>query len=605
MEDFVEDYKYNNCFWKKSGVLYNHAESKFSEYMSIGEMLSRIVQSINSLCAILDKVPNLYKPSDDTISTRGNGITVFIHFIENLNKEFRKLSKNINYISSKVVEKKFSYDSKRQATKMCDDYFKKYQNELTKLKQVKKIYFDTINKGIEYYLTQKFANKLNSNKVSAELENRKSLIKSKKLDYKKQIENVESCRVEYMEVQGNIFASEEELERECTDELKNYFKEYFGFFQDFQKVFILPEEDLKTIEKIDGSIDNKSFAERNKSLMTGPKRNLFKEYSQDLIYYSEHFDVIKSKIKGKNPQQLREFNNKLTTDVTLFLKDIIKEEPDQIYLQIEQIAKNIKENQCTQKEYDYLEDRFIKSYEEFQKWKQENVRDQDYRKIGKEWDERFGYMHIFLGYFNKSRVGNKKLDKTNFDFLCNAIMKILELNENEDIDYNLCNLLIILSSTYYTSEPNHKNGKMYINEVIRNSSIMKRQGFWVGLTRYELNEEIQQQNTIEDTLKEDNISEDKLKNSVTTKLMSISFNLIQFITDSNLFNRVLFDIFKYCKLNAENRALIVEMIENQIKNENLTHLQLDRKLLLTPITNPIEETIDKTPETSSKSNGND
>ena len=134
---------------------------------------------------------------------------------------------------------------------------------------------------------------------------------------------------------------------------------------------------------------------------------------------------------------------------------------------------------------------------------------------------------------------------------------------------------------------------------------MKRQGFWVGLTRYELNEEIQQQNTIEDTLKEDNISEDKLKNSVTTKLMSISFNLIQFITDSNLFNRVLFDIFKYCKLNAENRALIVEMIENQIKNENLTHLQLDRKLLLTPITNPIEETIDKTPEASSKSNGND
>ena len=30
--------------------------------------------------------------------------------------------------------------------------------------------------NIEYYLTQKFANKLNSNKVSAELENRKSLI---------------------------------------------------------------------------------------------------------------------------------------------------------------------------------------------------------------------------------------------------------------------------------------------------------------------------------------------------------------------------------------------------------------------------------------------
>ena len=36
MKDYIEDYKYNNCFWKKSGVLYAHSESKFNEFMSIG-----------------------------------------------------------------------------------------------------------------------------------------------------------------------------------------------------------------------------------------------------------------------------------------------------------------------------------------------------------------------------------------------------------------------------------------------------------------------------------------------------------------------------------------------------------------------------------------
>ena len=38
MKDYVEDYKYNNCFWKKSGVLYEHSDSKFKEYMSIGQI---------------------------------------------------------------------------------------------------------------------------------------------------------------------------------------------------------------------------------------------------------------------------------------------------------------------------------------------------------------------------------------------------------------------------------------------------------------------------------------------------------------------------------------------------------------------------------------
>ena len=157
-----------------------------------------------------------------------------------------------------------------------------------------------------------------------------------------------------------------------------------------------------------------------------------------------------------------------------------------------------------------------------------------------------------IGYFNKTRVESKELNTQNFNYLCQAINKILALNENEEIDYSLSDLVAILSSTFYTKDPNSKSGKKYINEVIRNSSIMQRQGFWVGLTKYELNQEIQQQKKEEETLNEDNISQDKINNSVSAKLMSVSFNIMQFITDSKAFNKIISDIFKYCKINKEN-----------------------------------------------------
>ena len=189
-------------------------------------------------------------------------------------------------------------------------------------------------------------------------------------------------------------------------------------------------------------------------------------------------------------------------------------------------------------------------------------------------------MHTFLKYFNKTRVESKELNEENFNYLCEAIKKILELNENEDIDYNLCDLAVILSSTFYMNYPNSPKGKKYVNEVIRNTSIMQKQGFWVGLIRYELNEEIQSQNKIEDTLKENDISEEKLNNSVIAKLMSVSYNIIQFVLDSNLFNRIIHDVFKYCKINEQNRQIVVEMIESQIQGEKIDYLKLDKEMLL-------------------------
>jgi len=575
MEDYVEDYKYNNSFWMKSGLLYSHAEMKFQEYLSIGKMLNSFANICNNFYEEMIKIPSLYKRPDDVRSTRYNGIHVLIEYIKQITDGVKILKNDVEKIAKNIFEKEDAYESKKEAMDMCDKDHKNYKEALNKLKSYKENYFESINKAIELHLIAKSKGK--DKKV-----NQKSIneIENKRKEYKSQIEKVEEIRVAYMKIQGNIFASQEELERDCTNELKLYINKFMKSIENFRTKIILADSDKEVINAINGNSDNKQFAEQNKSLMTGPKRNLFKEYSQDLNYYMEKFECLKKEIKNKSQSEIRQFQNQISQDVSNFLNKIIKEEPNQIHNKILEIAKKLKESKCSEIDFQYLENKFQERFDQFLKWKKENVGNQDFKKVGVEWDERFCYMHTFLGYFNKTRVENKELDNSNFKYLCQAIHKILTLNENEDIDYSLCDLVVILSSTFYKKEPKNKSGKKYVNEVIKNTSIMQRQGFWVGLTKYELNEEIQQQKKEEETLNEDNISQEKLNNSITAKLMSVSYNIMQFISDSALFNRIISDIFKYCKINNESRQIVVGMMEAQIEAENLTDIKLDKNLLL-------------------------
>ena len=575
MEDLVvEDYKYNNCFWMRSGLLYSHAEKKFQEYLSIGNFISKFSEITKNYYEEIYRLPRVYTMADDDNSTRYQGIKAVLDFMRKIADNLKNLTKKTENLAKIISEKTYAYESKKQIMNICEADHKRYQDALTKLKAYKENYFDSINKAIEAYISIKLKGK--DKKINQKFIND---IESKRKEYKIQIAKIEEIRVEYMNVQGNIFASQEELERDCTNELKKHLNEYIGFIEEFRDTIQFTEQDKFLLNSIDGDTDNKNFAEKNKSLMTGPRRNLFKEYSQDLNYYMEHFDCIKKEIKNKSQKEIRQFQNQLSQDVSAFLSTIIKEEPNQIHFKILEIAKRLKLNECSEADYQYLETKFQERFNQFLKWKDKNVGNQDFKKVGVEWDERFCYMHTFLGYFNKTRVENKELDATNFNYLCKAINKILVLNENEDIDYSLCDLVVILSSTFYTKDSNSKTGKKYVNEVIKKTSIMQRQAFWVGLTKYELNEEIQQQKKEEETLVED-ISEEKISNSITAKLMSVSYNIMQFITDSKTFNRIIFDIFKYCKISNESKEIVVGMMEAQIESENLTHIKLDKEMLL-------------------------
>ena len=580
MEDYIEDYKYNNCFWKKSGVLYTHSDLKYEEFMSVGTIFQKLGAKIEEFCDFLDIIDKSYKKPNEPDYSRGEGIQVILSSMKKIKNELTKLYALTNNISNKIFDKKETYESKKPAAKMCDEAYKKYEAELNKLKIVRKAYFDSMNKVVESYLNQNYGKKVDKNKAMQDFQNKKKNLEKKKLEYKKVLNNVEVLRIEYMQEQGNLFAVKEELEKENTEDLKLYFQQYIKGLDSLSSSLQFSEEDIKKIENINGDYDCKKFAEANKSLMTGPGRNPYKEYAVDLNYYTENFEVIKAKLKGKTSIEKREFQHKISNEISNLLKDLIKEERTEVIDKIEAYAKDLKENKLSKEGYDFLIQKFDEQYNTFMKWKQEIVCDQDFKKVGKDWDERFLYMTTFLKYFNKTRIDSKELNEENFNYLCGAIKKIFDLNENEDIDYNLCDLAVILSSTYYMADPQANKGKKYVNAIVKNATIMQKQGFWVGLTKYQLNEEIQKQNKIEDTLKEDNISEEKLNNSVIAKLMSVSFNIMTFVLDSNLFNKILFDVFKYCKINNENKQFIIQMLKSQIDNEKITYLTLDEDFLL-------------------------
>ena len=580
MKDYVEDYKYNNCFWKKSGVLYSHSDSKYDEFMSIGTIFQKLKPKIFEFSEFLGTIDKYYKKPDEPNYSRGDGIQVILSSIKRIKDELVKLSEVIEELSGKILEKKDTYESKKPAAKMCDEAFKKFDSELAKLKGIRKSYVDSINKVVESHLNQKYSKKGENSKAKAELQAKMKILEKKKLEYKTVLENVEFYRADYMEEQGNIFAVKEELERESTDELKSYFQTYIKSLNNLSASFQFSDEELKIIENMNGDYDCKKFAESNKSLMTGPGRNEYREYAVDLNYYTEHFEIIKSKLKGKSPTEQREFQREVLNEINTILGDLIKEEKTEAIHKIEEYAKDLKENKLSSEGFKYLIDKFNEGYNSFMKWKEEKVQGQEHKKVGKEWDERFIYMFTFLKYFNRKRIDSKELNEENYKYFCDAIIKILDLNDNEDVDYNLCDLVVILSSTYYVNDPQKKSGKKYVNDAVKHANILQKQGFWIGLTKYELNEEIQKQDDEQNALKENNISEEKLNNSVVAKLMSLSFNIMTFVLDSNLFNKILFDVFKYCKITGENRQFIVQMLETQIATENIDYLMLNKEYLL-------------------------
>ena len=162
-----------------------------------------------------------------------------------------------------------------------------------------------------------------------------------------------------------------------------------------------------------------------------------------------------------------------------------------------------------------------------------------------------------------------------------------------------------------------KKKKKYVSENIKQCKLFQKFEFWEGLVKNQLNEEIikerlkkeqtEQKNTFMNSInknltnlnininlnfrlsfsllgkkkepnKVDNV--DKYNKMIMAKLMSVSYNLVQFVSSSDTLNKALYNIFRFYKLSLDNKKTIVEMLKFQIMSEGYNNLQIDEELLI-------------------------
>ena len=593
MDYYVEDLSYYKNFWNKSGLLLYHFSDKFSEFQSLGNIFKRLanlsgefsenilkakqiannldISKANKKKKNIEKIEqeNFYIPlQNQDNSTRSVGIKALFNYFDRLSKSFNYLKDAFMKISNDIMDKKNAKDTIFIHAKYSEERLNNYKNALDKLSKKRESYCDSINKAIEFHLSHLKKNKKN--------DKHKEEIRKKGNEYLSEIKLTEEKRVEYIVQYGHYLSSMEEFEKNCTNDLKLYLKNFAKNITTFQKEIEFNESELKQIEEMNGDKDNQIFVKNNKSLMIGPKRILFKQYTQNVNYYMENFQFLKKEIKNKSSNELKIFQDNISEEVKKFLNEIIFKETDDIKDKIIDIAKNLNENKLSEDEFNYLINKFEERFRQYLDWKSKNNIDkQNFKKVGPQYDDRYSYADTFLEYFKQLEEENKSFEEENFNYFCKIIEKILELNMNDDIDYDLCYLIMILSSKFYMVDNSKKLGNKFAYETIRNFPIMKKQGFWLGFTIFEIKQEITQKLIFRD----DNITEDMLKDIINTKLVNVIFDIMKLMNDSQEFNKIIYDIFKYYKIDKENIIFLLNKVELNASNEDINHIIIDKNLI--------------------------
>ena len=614
--DFIQKFNYKNSFWENTDVLYKHSKNRIDEYLNIGNLSLKICTSINEFSEVLlENIKSVQFYEEEYVSTRNNAIQKVLNFIDKIVNNLKNFSKNLYGIAKLINDKVETYQSRKECEKLCNENLSKYKDNLKKLNLRKEIYNDSVVSIIENYLS----NKYKDNKTQIDLKPKLDYLNKKKQEYKEEVKNCEESRTEFIGIQRNILESEEEFDKECSEELKTYLNKALGYYTELLNSNKVDEEVINEIKKIDANKDIQDFSEKNRDIMSFPPKINYTEYNQDMdTYYN--FEVIKNKMKNLNNNEKKEFKKEISIEVNKFLEETVYKMDDKndIINKYTQIANDILYKKLQKEDYEFIINEFQSKYSDFMEWKRTTIKDQEYLKVGKGWDNRFESMHIFLNIFNKMRINNKNMEKENYDYFVKIMKKILEINNGDEVDYNLCNLLIILASTfYYSEEKDGKEEKKYVSENIKHCNLFQKFEFWVGLVKNQINEEIikerlkkeqsEQKNTFMNSInknltnlnininlnfklnfsllgkkkepnKVDNV--DKYNKMIMAKLMSVSYNLVQFVSSSDTLNKALYNIFRFYKLSLDNKKTIVEMLKFQIMNEGYNYLQIDEDLLI-------------------------
>ena len=620
--NFLQKYHYSNSFWENSDVLFNHSRNRMKEYEQFSDKIVNISKIINNFSDSLlnASIPEENPEKDDYISTRTNAISCYLKFINKLAILLKSLYKNYEGVASVMKDKMEAYKSRDQFEIICNDNFDNYKTQLNKVNKCKQAYKESAESLVESFLNFKYKDA----KYENEIISKKELMYKKENEYKAEVKKCEDIRNDYINIQRQILDDEETFDFSASEALKDNLIKLMNFHKDFIYNCKASNELIEAIANIDGHKDIQEFSVKNSDIISYPPGTTFSVYNQNLELYL-NFEVIKNILKTKNEIEQRDFKRELSVEVTKFLGDILTKnsEKKQKVERFAEIANNILNKKSNEEECNFV----IKEFENCSNNSIEPNRklsgDKKDITIGG-WDNEFDAIHAFLNIFNKLRQFNKKMEKENFDYFVKINEKIIELIDSDDkekhknkyreekeIDYNLCDLLLILSSTFYMTEQKEgKEEKIYVYQKIKHCKLFQKYEFWVNIVKSQLSEQIiaekmseeiedkkdkkekkkrksllsnikvfrKRSSNTETETKVDNL--DKYNQLIMAKLMSIGFNIIQFVSNSLILNQALYNIFRFYKLSTPNRVNVIEMLKIQIVSEGNDNLKLDEDLLL-------------------------
>ena len=620
--NFLQKYHYSNSFWENSDVLFNHSRNRMKEYEQFSDKIVNISKIINNFSDSLlnASIPEENPEKDDYISTRTNAISCYLKFINKLALLLKSLYKNYEGVASVMKDKMEAYKSRDQFEIICNDNFDNYKTQLNKVNKCKQAYKESAESLVESFLNFKYKDA----KYENEINSKKELMYKKENEYKAEVKKCEDIRNDYINIQRQILDDEETFDYSSSEALKDNLIKLMNFHKDFIYSCKESKELIEAIANIDGHKDIQEFSVKNSDIISYPPGTTFSVYNQNLELYL-NFEVIKNILKTKNEIEQRDFKRELSVEVTKFLGDILTKnsEKKQKVERFAEIANNILNKKSNEEECNFV----IKEFENCSNNSIEPNRklsgDKKDITIGG-WDNEFDAIHAFLNIFNKLRQFNKKMEKENFDYFVKINEKIIELIDSDDkekhknkyreekeIDYNLCDLLLILSSTFYMTEQKEgKEEKIYVYQKIKHCKLFQKYEFWVNIVKSQLSEQIiaekmseeiedkkdkkekkkkksllsnikvfrKRSSNTETETKVDNL--DKYNQLIMAKLMSIGFNIIQFVSNSLILNQALYNIFRFYKLSTPNRVNVIEMLKIQIVSEGNDNLKLDEDLLL-------------------------
>ena len=620
--NFLQKYHYSNSFWENSDVLFNHSRNRMKEYEQFSDKIVNISKIINNFSDSLlnASIPEENPEKDDYISTRTNAISCYLKFINKLALLLKSLYKNYEGVASVMKDKMDAYKSRDQFEIICNNNFDNYKTQLNKVNKCKQAYKESAESLVESFLNFKYKDA----KYENEINSKKELMYKKENEYKAEVKKCEDIRNDYINIQRQILDDEETFDFSASDALKDNLLKLMNFHKDFINSCKESKELIEAIANIDGHKDIQEFSAKNSDIISYPPGTTFSVYNQNLELYL-NFEVIKNILKTKNEIEQRDFKRELSVEVTKFLGDILTKnsEKKQKVERFAEIANNILNKKSNEEECNFV----IKEFENCSNNSIEPNRklsgDKKDITIGG-WDNEFDAIHAFLNIFNKLRQFNKKMEKENFDYFVKINEKIIELIDSDDkekhknkyreekeIDYNLCDLLLILSSTFYMTEQKEgKEEKIYVYQKIKHCKLFQKYEFWVNIVKSQLSEQIiaekmseeiedkkdkkekkkrksllsnikvfrKRSSNTETETKVDNL--DKYNQLIMAKLMSIGFNIIQFVSNSLILNQALYNIFRFYKLSTPNRVNVIEMLKIQIVSEGNDNLKLDEDLLL-------------------------